>query len=121
MSASGEFKFNLGKTASFQHIERGKESSFQGEVAGWLGVLSKGTHVVVKVKIDKENHSALLFRMTQLLETIANCLTHTESAEEPVIRMSAAVIDGPAVATVVIATLASRGWGTPGKLWLGRP
>lgn len=54
MSTSDEFKFNLVKSASFQHIERGKESSFQGEVAGWLGVLSKDTHVVVKVETDRE-------------------------------------------------------------------
>lgn len=55
------------------------------------------------------NHSsALLIVVAQLLETARDCFTHTEAAKEPVIRVPAAVVDGTAVATVVVAVLAGR-------------
>ena len=52
--------------------------------------------------------SALLIGVTELLDAIADRVADTETTEEPVIRVSAAVIDCSAVALVIAAALASR-------------
>lgn len=110
----------LGIPDSINTVKRERKSSSQDEVAGWFGVLSRSTCVVVKARQTKTDHSALLIRVTQLLKAVADCVPHTETTEEPVVRVPAAVVDRPAVATVVIAVLASRGGGTLGGFRLGR-
>lgn len=49
--------------------------------------------------------SALL--VAQLVEAVTDCVSNTESTKEPVIGVSAVVVDSPAVALIVIAVLAS--------------
>lgn len=51
--------------------------------------------------------SALLVRVTELLEAIAHGLANTEAAEQPVVRVSTAVVYGSTVAFVVTTGLSS--------------
>lgn len=52
--------------------------------------------------------SAFLIRVTELLEAIADGFADTEAAEQPVIRVSTAVVYGSTVAFVVTAAFAGR-------------
>lgn len=60
-------------------------------------------------QVRTDNCSAFFIMMTELLDSIADSITDTEATEEPVIRVATVVVYGAAVATVVIAVLASRG------------
>lgn len=77
--------------------------------------------MAVKVESNEDKYSALLVRVTQLLKASTDGVPHAEPSEEPVIRVPAAVVDGPAVATVVVAILAGRGRGTLDGFRLRRP
>lgn len=54
--------------------------------------------------------------VTQLSNAVANSVTHTEATKEPVIRVSATVVDSAAPTTVVVAVLAGRGGGALGAI-----
>lgn len=58
-------------------------------------------------KISEASHSALLVRVAQLAETIADSFTNAEAAEEPIVRVSTVVVDCSAVTLVVTAGFAS--------------
>jgi hypothetical protein len=54
----------------------------------------------------RQNRSALLALVTQAVDTVADGVAETESAEEPFVRVTAAVSDGALTATAVVAATA---------------
>lgn len=54
----------------------------------------------------RQNRSALLALVTQAVDAVADGVAETEPAEEPFVRVTAAVGDGALTATAVVAATA---------------